>query len=348
MASTQTHTHHTPAADNNDLSQATFPSTSNRTWGEFLRQKGRELGLGATMAASSLGLAGVMEKEGRGDMILTFSALEARKAEGAANTVSGGGNGMYMGFTRPDGSLIGHASAFGFNYGGVGHIYTAGHTVYNNLSLNPNFYFGTGSNFNTSPGDIYTPVFMRIAPGYAGQSTIGSAMDITYFRLATEIAGAGTISFPTTTLNTTGNVNLVSFGELAVYGDSSYGQTGDAYGGRARISTLGTLFGANPDLYQRVNFSPGDVESTKAMNGSSGGLVHQDLLALGLATQAQTSVSSLGYQYVRFDSPEFRTFHAENMAAVPEPSSLVTLGSLAAAGLAWRVIRRSRADTSKS
>jgi hypothetical protein len=309
-----------------------------------MRQKSRSLGLGVTIAASSLGIGGMGEKDARGDMVLSLVALDDRKAEGAANTVSGGGNGMYMTRTGQDGTVFTTASAFGFNAGGVGHVYAAGHSAYNILSSSPTFSFGTGPNFNTNPGHKYNPVFMRIAPGFMGQSSIGAAMDIVYFRLATEIVGAGAISFPTETLRTTGNVNLVSFGQLGVLDDALYGRTGDAYGGYAISGNFPRLFGGNPDLYERVNMDDLNPGSTKATDGSSGGLIYQDILgsryARGLATHAQPSVSSLGYQYVRFDSQEFRTFHAENISAVPEPSSMVLLGYLAFTGFAWRATRQ--------
>jgi hypothetical protein len=171
-------------------------------------------------------------------------------------------------------------------------------------------------------------------------------LDVAYLSFATEIPGAGTIAFPTGTLNTSGNVNLVSFGTLAVLDDQYFGQTGDAYGGVAVVSGLSPLFGGNPELYQRVNLSSFDPAGTRATNGSSGGLVYQDVLgtryALGIATHAQVPIFGDSYQYVRFDSPAFQAFHAANMAAVPEPGSLVLLEAFVVAGGACRLRRKCR------
>ena len=352
MPSAQSHSLNSPSTETNtDLTQVSFsPSSSHRTWSEFMRQKTRELGLGVTMAASSLGIGGMPEKEARGDMILTLDALPGVLAQGAAGTVSQGGNGVYLRIDRNNGTTE-FNSGFAFNYGGRGHAYVAGHSVFNNLSFNPTFSIGTGPNFNTNPGSIFTAESFKIAPGFAGQSTIGSALDLAYLSFATEIPGAGTISFPTGPLNTSGRVNLVSFGNLVVRGGENFGQTGDAYGGFANISGQPPLFGGSPDLYQRVNRDIFDPASTRATNGSSGGLVYQDILgtryALGIATHAQTSLAGVGYQYGRFDSPDFFDFHSSNVSAVPEPSSFALVTALLGSGAAWRLFRRGQRKQSE-
>jgi hypothetical protein len=278
-------------------------------------------------------------------MVLSLDALPGVLAQGAAGTVSQGGNGVYLRIDRNNGTT-GFSSGFAFNYGGRGHAYVAGHSVFNNLSFNPTFSIGTGPNFNTNPGSIFTAESYRLAPGYAGPGTIGSALDVAYLSFATEISGAGTISFPTGTLNTSGNVNLVSFGRLAVLDQQYFGQTGDAYGGVAEVTGFPPLFGGNPELYQRVGMNFFDPAATRATNGSSGGLVYQDILgtryALGIATHAQTTLAGSDYQYARFDSPAFQAFHAANMAAVPEPGSLVLLEAFVVAGGACRLRRKCR------
>jgi hypothetical protein len=329
-----------------DPNQAAFaPAWAYRTRCESMRQKIRALWLGVIVIISALGIAGIAENEARGDMVLSLDALPGVLAQGAAGTVSQGGNGVYLRIDRNNGTTE-FNSGFAFNYGGRGHAYVAGHSVFNNLSFNPTFSIGTGPNFNTNPGSIFTADSYRLAPGYAGPGTIGSALDVAYLSFATEIPGAGTISFPTGTLNTSGNVNLVSFGSLVVRDVQNFGQTGDAYGGVAAISGLPPLFGGNPELYQRVNMSIFDPAGTRATNGSSGGLVYQDILgtryALGIATQAQTTLGGGGYQYARFDSAAFQAFHAANMSAVPEPSSLVLLGAFVVAGGACRLKRKCR------
>ena len=345
MAPIDSHTQRAASTEiSTDGSQVAFP-ISFRTWGEFLRDKTRAFGLGVAMAASTIGIGGLAGKEARGDMVLSLDALPGVLAQGAAGTVSQGGNGVYLRIERNNGTTE-FNSGFAFNYGGRGHAYVAGHSVFNNLSFNPTFSIGTGPNFNTNPGSIFTAQSFRIAQGFAGQSTIGSALDIAYLSFATEIPGAGTISFPTGALNTSGNVNLVSFGNLVVRGGENFGQTGDAYGGFANIGGQPPLFGGNPDLYQRVNMDIFDPASTRATNGSSGGLVYQDILgtryALGIATHAQLSIAGVGYQYARFDSAAFQAFHAANMAAVPEPGSLVLLGAFVVAGGAYRRRRKCR------
>jgi hypothetical protein len=312
---------------------------------------------GAAFSLPALGLAPFAEKQANADLVVSLEALPGVLDAGRQGTVAMGGNGVWLRLTAEDGSVLGlHGSGLAFNYGGFGHVYTAGHTILAGQAQNATFSIGTGWNFNTHPGDIYTPEFIRLAPGYDGPGTIGSAMDLAYMRFSTEIAGAGELYFPTETGHAVGRGYLTSFGRLGVL-DGEWGpQTGDAYGGWATARPNDVrLFGANPDLYSVFRMSLSDPTSTRASNGSSGGGVTQDQLfndtirrvALGLATQAQGSTFGPSHQIVRFDSADFRNFHSENMSMVPEPGSgvLLSVGSLLALTRTRRRAPACRMDT---
>jgi len=145
----------------------TFP---DRTWTEFFGKTAQKVGLGTAIMTAGLGLSGfggLEEKRADAGIITTLAADPQTKASGAQYSVDGGGSVGYIN------NSAGRASGV---YLGSGWVLTAGHVAASGGPLT----FGTGSNFNSSPGTIFTPTQVIINPLYSN----GGNHDLALIRYA--------------------------------------------------------------------------------------------------------------------------------------------------------------------
>lgn len=301
-----------------------------------------ECGLWAVLAASLLGLLGFAEKRAEGGVITSLDAIPGAEQRGGAATVSQGGNLVWV-ERSGDAFPTTRPSGIAFNAGGRGHTLFAGHSAFN--IPNPTFKIGTGSNFVTDPGLIFTASSYNVFPGYTGTGSLGTAIDAAWLTFDVEIPNAPELVFASQPLAPGQTVQLAGFGTLGVFNSEYLGQTGAAYSGQSSLGGS-LLLGANPDWYSRVSINPFDPNGYRGAQFDSGGWVFGDengiRVTYGMITQGSSSISGLATQFVRFDQQNtvFQDFYSSNITAVPEPSSLFLAGAGAFAIL--RRIRKSR------
>ncbi len=310
---------------------------------DLWRATAKKFGLGLALLGGSLSLS-PLHKADAG--IITSSGSQASaQSTGANATVDSGGNLVWLNVVG-DGGPAFTASGIATNYQGHGRIIGAGHT---GLTLtNPLFTIGTGSNFNTNPGQTFTASSFSVFPGFTGTSSLGTSLDLMIIDLPNPIPNAPELVFAQAPLAFGDSVNLAGFGILGVFNQGVIGQTGDAYGGSSLFLGGSTLLNANPAYYTTVRMDLSDPFALGGATNDSGGwaykIVDGKFITYGMLTHASTPTNGRTTQFLRMDEQNL-TFHDyySLVASVPESSSLTMLSVLGAGvGLLYRRRRANR------
>lgn len=328
------------------LNGAALPTS--KSWGGYLAGIARSSGISTAMLGFGLGLsgmAGLDDKKADGDVMISREALEAAKVPGAQASTDNGGPLVGVELLFADGTKE-IASGIGYNTeGGEGRTYTAGHIRYGRPAGTV-FSVITGIDLN-NPTGRYEVIGYETAPGYAGNSTLGSAMDVELWYLKAALLKAdgglvGNITFDVGDLPVGSTLNSAGYGRIGVLDQQYLGQDLLARGWTSNLANGPTLLGANNSLYKTALMNEDDAGSGKADEGDSGGprfriSAEGDFLIRGMTTQGGTSISSINDQYLDMLTPSFQTFHStfgvNSFTAVPEPPAsllaLLGMGALA-------------------
>ncbi len=308
----------------------------DRTWKEFFGETVRKAGLGAAMMSAGLGVSGfggiIGEKRAEGAIVTSISADPQAIASGATHSIDGGGNVGYISYGTGTSSGV---------YLGNGWVLGAGHTASNGGPLT----FGTGFNFNSSPGTVFSPSQVIIHPQYSD----GGNHDLALLQY-TDLNINRILNFADARPATGSDVVL-----------SGYGRTGTPGGyttqdGFIRAGTSRLLAGVNlpiagysseffGEAFFRPNTRPNDI---RAHSGDSGGGVFtQSGDLFGIMIAASNSAIGRSTYFLDLSNPagENRAWIdstiGKEMVATPEPSSLLMFG-IASAAFALNRLRSRR------
>jgi len=290
-----------------------------RTWKEYFGETVRKAGLGAAMLGTGLGVSGfggIEDKRAEAGIVTSLEADPQAIALGSTFSVDGGGNVGYISYGTGTSSGI---------YLGNGWVLGAGHTASNVGPLT----FGTGFNFNSNPGTVFSPSQVILHPQYSS----GGNHDLALLRFADL------------------NLNrILSFAARPPTGSdlflAGFGTTGTPAGyttqdGFIRAGTSRLLAGVNlpiagysreffGEAFFRPNTRPNDI---RAHGGDSGGGVFTqtgDLFGIMIAASSPADGTSTYFLDLSNPAGENRAW-IQSITAVPEPSSLLMFGVAGAA-----------------
>jgi len=304
---------------------------------EFFVKPARKAGFGAAMMGAGLGLSGfggLEDKRADAGIITSAAADPQAKASGAQYSVDGGGSVGYIN------NSAGRASGV---YLGNGWVLTAGHVAASGGPLT----FGTGSNFNSSPGTIFTPTQVVLHPQYSNTGNHDLAL-IRYAGLDLD----RTIAFAITTPAAGVDILLAGYGTTGVFGGAYTGQDGFIRAGTSRLALGSALdirgyssqyFGGG---FMRPSSSPNDIRA--AGGDSGGGVFTQTNQLLGIIIAADGSTSGTGTYFLNTTNSENSAWIQSNITAVPEPSSFALLGAASTVAYALRRFRKRRTNQKTS
>ena len=313
-----------------------FRTLPDRTWAEFLGETASKAGLGAAMLGAGLGLSGfggLEDKRADAGIITSAAADPQAKASGAQYSVDGGGSVGYIN------TNAGVASGV---YLGNGWVLTAGHAAAHGGALT----FGTGSNFNSNPGTIYSPSQTIMHPSYSN----GGNHDLALLYYSTLNLNS-TVTFAVNKPAAGSDVWLAGYGTT---GTPAGYTTQDGFI-RAGTSRMSSGFGLEGEGFSSVFFGAADMRPNTRPNdirgylGDSGGGVFTqsgDLLGLMIAA----SLPSIGRStyFLDLTNSENRSWIQSNVTAVPEPSSILILGATSTVAYALRRFRKRRTNQKTS
>lgn len=322
--------------------------TTARTWRKFGAAIAYRSGLASVILGAVLGVssfAGLAEKRADAGILLTFDAVETSKIPGADATTDNGGPLVGIEVLYTDGSRR-VASGIGYNtLTGEGRAYTSGHARRNLDAPGATYSVITGPDLN-NPTGRYEVAGFQTAPGYSGDGSLGSAMDLELWYLKAPITGAGMITIPIDPLTSGTTINTAGYGTTGVWNNQYLGQDLFARGWTSTVIS-GTLLGANPDFYTNTRLNEDDPASGRPANGDSGSPVftlNNNLFEIrGMYTHADNPIFGQRAMFLDFSSAPFQSFHNTfGISAVPEPSSLVMTAIFSSVGGFYLRRRRGR------
>lgn len=220
----------------------------------------KRVGLATALMTGGAGM-GLPEQQADAGIITHLDYDPLVRALGEGYAIDNGGN---VGYIQND---VGFASGVGWNQNGFGWVLTAGHVALNRGALT----FGTGTNFNSSPGTNYATSEVFLHPLYTDG---GDGIDLALLRLNSQIAGAGQLSFATSRPANNSEVGLAGYGTA---GSSAGYTTQDGFirAGTSRLvyGSRAATIGFSPDIYgvavMQTFFGP--PTTLRGAPGDSGG-----------------------------------------------------------------------------
>ncbi|XZE19215.1 trypsin-like serine protease [Pirellulaceae bacterium SH449] len=327
-----------PSHLSDDMLNASLPT---RTWGEFIGETSRKLGLGSALLGAGLGLSGIapsgMEKRAEGGIIISGGDDQQARERGETFSVFGGGNTGFLKRVTDLGTF--HSSMVFIN---DRLAVAAAHSFRNEFGNIQDIFVGTSPNFNQPELGSLTRVSEVIFhPSYNGTAA-GGSIDLAILKFESPVAGVKDVVFAEGRPTQNQTVWFSGYGVTGNPTDGYLGQDGFIRAGTSRAQEGTPLLGGNPDLYMNALFTdrsnfPNDLRL--APGDSGGGTWNGNGELWGINIGASTSVTSRGSMFLSTSAPEVRNFiDLYSSTAVPEPSSLAL--AVTALGLGGWLARR--------
>ncbi|XZE20325.1 trypsin-like serine protease [Pirellulaceae bacterium SH449] len=328
-----------PSHLSDDMLNASLPT---RTWGEFLGETSRKLGLGSALLGAGLGLSGIapsgMEKRAEGGIIISGGDDQQARDNGVAFSVFGGGN---TGFLQMVSSTrVMHSSVVFINDRTA---IAAAHQVFNPEWGSDQLYFvGTSPNFNEpSLGSVHQASRIIVHPTWNGSYATG--IDLAVIQFDSPVAGVNPIVFADSRPFVGDTVWFSGYGITGDTVRGYVGQDGFIRAGTSIVQSTAPLLGGDPMFYLNAryrNFDSFPTDMRPAGGDSGGGAWTPDGALWGLIVAGDLEVFGNRSMSLDLNAPGVRSFISENTVAVPEPGTLALLVSAGGAFAAWRRIRR--------
>lgn len=343
-----------PTSTHNQSSEASLPShlkddalntaLPKRTWGEFVSETSKRLGLGTAMLGAGLGLSGFgpigAERKAEGGIIISGGNDAQYRANGEAFSVFGGGN---TGFLRRTSELgVFHSSLVFIN------PTTAVATAhqFNNpaFGLNQSYEAGTSPDFNNPGlGTLNRISSIIIHPDYGGSA--GAGIDLAVLKFEAAVPGVINVVFAPGMPNQNETVWFSGYGETGDRTRGYVGQDGFIRAGTSRALSNPPLLGTAANGYMNAQYAnyPNFPTDLRTANGDSGGGTWNSNGELwGINIGASTAITGTTSVFLSTSAPPVRNFIDQySSTAVPEPSSLALAGAALGVG-AWLARRRAQ------
>lgn len=319
-------------------------SLPKRTWGEFLGETSKRVGLGTAMLGAGLGLSGVgptgFERKAEGGIIISGGNDAQYRANGEAHSVFGGGN---TGFLRRTSELgVFHSSLVFIN------PTTAVATAhqFNNpaFGLNQSYEAGTSPNFNNPGlGTLNSVSSIIIHPEYGGSA--GAGIDLAILKFDAPVPGVFDVVFAQGRPNQNETVWFSGYGVTGDRTRGYVGQDGFIRAGTSIARNGAPLLGTAANGYMNASFLdlPEFPTDLRTSNGDSGGGTWNSNGELwGINIGANTPISGSTSVFLSTSHAPVSNFIDQyRSTAVPEPSSLaLTVAALGIGG--WLARRRAK------
>lgn len=327
-------------------------SLPKRTWGEFLGETSKRVGLGTAMLGAGLGLSGVgptgFERKAEGGIIISGGNDAQYRANGEAHSVFGGGN---TGFLRRTSELgVFHSSLVFIN------PTTAVATAhqFNNpaFGLNQSYEAGTSPNFNNPGlGTLNSVSSIIIHPEYGGSA--GAGIDLAILKFDAPVPGVFDVVFAQGRPNQNETVWFSGYGDTGDPTRGYVGQDGFIRAGTSRARNSAPILGSAANGYINALFTDDPSFSTDlriANRDSGGGTWNSNRELWGINIGYSLPANTGGSVFLSTSHAPVRDFIDQySSTAVPEPSSLALAGAALAVGgwMARRRMKRTEKPSSK-